>query len=402
MKHTFTLLMFLLIPISLSAQWTLTSAPVTNIDGIITDGSKIFVAQKDSGVFVSTDDGETWQLRNNNLFYNFIRGITISGDTIYTYGSGGIQKMNVNDTTWGDNINQGTSSLLVPGSFYLSSYTLGPGIFTSTDYGVNWTLSTINNAPSGGLFTAFLNTGTSLLAGHSWGIYRSSDNGANWDSVKSGFPSPMVSVFLIHSTGIYAAGTYSLAPMLVRSTDDGVTWEFIFSNLPAGTMNSLSSSGFTFYCTVTGRGAYFSTDYGSTWTASNTGIASPNYANNFFIKGSYAFVSANGLWKRPLSEITSVEQESIGDIPKSFLLAQNYPNPFNPETTIEFSIPQREFVRITIINILGEQIETLVLEELPAGNYKTKWNASNYPSGVYIAQLKAGSFSQSKKIVLEK
>ena len=138
------------------------------------------------------------------------------------------------------------------------------------------------------------------------------------------------------------------------------------------------------------------------WTASNTGIASPNYANNFFIKGSYAFVSANGLWKRPLSEITSVEQESIGDIPKSFLLAQNYPNPFNPETTIEFSIPQREFVRITIINILGEQIETLVLEELPAGNYKTKWNASNYPSGVYIAQLKAGSFSQSKKIVLEK
>ena len=155
MKHTFTLLMFLLIPISLSAQWTLTSAPVTNIDGIITDGSKIFVAQKDSGVFVSTDDGETWQLRNNNLFYNFIRGITISGDTIYTYGSGGIQKMNVNDTTWGDNINQGTSSLLVPGSFYLSSYTLGPGIFTSTDYGVNWTLSTINNAPSGGLFTAF-------------------------------------------------------------------------------------------------------------------------------------------------------------------------------------------------------------------------------------------------------
>jgi hypothetical protein len=102
------------------------------------------------------------------------------------------------------------------------------------------------------------------------------------------------------------------------------------------------------------------------------------------------------------SLLTSVEENSSGLIPASFSLAQNYPNPFNPSTTIEFGIPESEFVNLTVHNLLGEQVDLLVDEYLPAGSYKAKWNTENLPSGAYIYTLSAGGFNQSKKMILMK
>jgi photosystem II stability/assembly factor-like uncharacterized protein len=394
------------------AQWTLTSAPVTNINGIVTDGSKIFVAQKDSGIFLSTDDGDTWQPRNNNLYYGSLSGISILNDTIFTYGGGAIYKMHVNDTTWSDPITQGTNSLLVSDSYYLSSYNLAPAIFISNDYGATWVLSTINNAPSGQLFTKFLDTGTSLLAGHSQGIYRSTDNGVSWDIVNLGFPSPLVSTFLNHASGIYAAGVYNVHPMLLRSTDDGITWVDVQpAGFTSGGISSLANSGSVFYCSVKGAGGgvYFSIDNGISWTVSNTGIVSPSFANNLLVKGTNAFVSANGLWKSSLSQITSVNDNNIGEIPETFSLAQNYPNPFNPSTTIRYTIPSVTLsgvegtrVQLKVYDVLGNEVATLVNEEKPAGSYKVNWNASNLSSGIYFYRIHTGSFVSTKKMILIK
>lgn len=102
------------------------------------------------------------------------------------------------------------------------------------------------------------------------------------------------------------------------------------------------------------------------------------------------------------AEITSTSVNPIGNIPEDFHLSQNYPNPFNPSTTIEFSLPEHEFVELEIVNILGEEITTLVSEELDAGIYKVQWDAAEYPSGVYLAHIHAGDFSKSMKLVLEK
>lgn len=100
--------------------------------------------------------------------------------------------------------------------------------------------------------------------------------------------------------------------------------------------------------------------------------------------------------------ITSVRLQQTSEIPAQYGLAQNYPNPFNPATTIEFSLPQNEFVTVNVYNILGQKMETLVEGIQQAGTYSVRFDASRYTSGIYFYSLQAGSFSQTKKMILLK
>jgi len=88
--------------------------------------------------------------------------------------------------------------------------------------------------------------------------------------------------------------------------------------------------------------------------------------------------------------------------PENFSLSQNYPNPFNPTTTIEFSIPKTELTNLVVYNILGEQVKTLLDEEKPPGNYSIQFNARSLASGIYFYRLHAGSFVETKKMLLLK
>jgi hypothetical protein len=89
-------------------------------------------------------------------------------------------------------------------------------------------------------------------------------------------------------------------------------------------------------------------------------------------------------------------------IVKEYELEQNYPNPFNPSTTINFSIPETAEVTLTIYNTLGQKVRELVNEKLETGYYSFNWEAGDAASGIYIYQLKAGEFIQSKKMILIK
>ena len=84
----------------------------------------------------------------------------------------------------------------------------------------------------------------------------------------------------------------------------------------------------------------------------------------------------------------------------TYKLEQNYPNPFNPTTTIGFGIPEKGNVRISVLNILGEEIKVLLNEEKEAGYHSTEFNASDLPSGVYFYKLQAGNFVETKKMIL--
>jgi hypothetical protein len=88
------------------------------------------------------------------------------------------------------------------------------------------------------------------------------------------------------------------------------------------------------------------------------------------------------------------------NLPGQFELNQNYPNPFNPATKIRYSVPQSSLVQIKVFDVLGNELETLVNEEKPAGTYELNWNAANLPSGVYFYQISAGDFVQTKKMIL--
>ena len=99
---------------------------------------------------------------------------------------------------------------------------------------------------------------------------------------------------------------------------------------------------------------------------------------------------------------SDVELIENGLIPGQFELKQNYPNPFNPSTQIEYSIPEESFVELKVYDILGNEVETLVSEQQPAGVYRADFNANNKPAGLYFARLTANGFTQVVKMTLLK
>jgi len=89
-------------------------------------------------------------------------------------------------------------------------------------------------------------------------------------------------------------------------------------------------------------------------------------------------------------------------LPAEFELTQNYPNPFNPVTTIKFSLPESGNVKLTIYNLLGEQVEEPINEFKNAGVHTINFNASELNSGVYIYKIESNGFVQSRKMTLIK
>lgn len=90
------------------------------------------------------------------------------------------------------------------------------------------------------------------------------------------------------------------------------------------------------------------------------------------------------------------------EVPQNYSLSQNYPNPFNPVTNTKFQLPKTGFARITILDMLGREIETLVNEDLRSGTYNAIWNAAKYASGVYFYRPESGEYSEVKKMIMIK
>ncbi len=99
-------------------------------------------------------------------------------------------------------------------------------------------------------------------------------------------------------------------------------------------------------------------------------------------------------------EATPTEPEA--DVPDAFRLYDNYPNPFNPQTTIRFDMPQRARVRLTVFDVLGRVVTTLVDEPLAPGSHRAVFEAGTLPSGVYFYRLEAGAFSETRPMILLK
>lgn len=96
--------------------------------------------------------------------------------------------------------------------------------------------------------------------------------------------------------------------------------------------------------------------------------------------------------------LTSVDES----LPEVFSLSQNYPNPFNPSTSIRFQLPIASEVTLKVYDVLGREVSTLVSGATPAGSHTVRWDASGLASGVYLYRLQAGTFVETKNLLLVK
>jgi len=120
-------------------------------------------------------------------------------------------------------------------------------------------------------------------------------------------------------------------------------------------------------------------------------------------------IALNGPFSFEIWE-TEIVDNNNNLIPDKYILYANYPNPFNPETTIKYGLPEESFVTISIFDINGRQVETLVNQTQAAGYYTISWQASKFVSGIYFYRIVvknpakggAGDFQQVRKCILLK
>jgi hypothetical protein len=118
------------------------------------------------------------------------------------------------------------------------------------------------------------------------------------------------------------------------------------------------------------------------------------------VKNSSGWSEASQVWnfRTGLVGITQPGNE----IPLTYKVYDNYPNPFNPSTKIKFDLPKAGLVKLTVFDMLGREIETLVNENLSPGTYNAEWSAAKYSSGVYFYRIQADEFAEIKKMILVK
>jgi hypothetical protein len=197
---------------------------------------------------------------------------------------------------------------------------------------------------------------------------------------------------------------------VIRTTNGGASWSQ--QSVPFGFHYDVSfvndSVG-----TIVGSEIVRTTDGGITWVVQKNFIGSSGASIG--LKGVYFIDANNGtavgdcgaILRTTNGGVTFFEEKKVVELPTEFILSQNYPNPFNPSTKIQYSVPQSSSVVIKVFDILGNEIQTLVNDEKPAGTYEITWHATNLPSGLYFYQLKvypanggAGSYSETKKMIL--
>jgi hypothetical protein len=112
----------------------------------------------------------------------------------------------------------------------------------------------------------------------------------------------------------------------------------------------------------------------------------------------------HGVMTAPVWALWKEGEEGIQDLtqPVEYALEQNYPNPFNPSTTISYALSQDTRVTLKVYNSIGEEVATLVDQDMPAGRHEYTWNATNLASGVYFYRLSSGDFTSTKKLTLLK
>ena len=421
MNKLITMFTFLLIYVgSINAQWNVLSTVSQNYPSnfIVNHNGDLYATTND-GVYKSTNDGNNWTEITNSFIVdasNANRYIEFAGSNIYIGTTRqGVYMSPDNGVTWQfDTTGLGSFGsgpeidlLYSEGTNVFTSFNgfSSSGFFRKTAGTGAW-----SKVVSGSLGTSF---GTEVLgltkigaelfaATPSEGIFFSTDDGVTWtQKANNNFPAN-ATIFAFKSNSLISKGNtlyYKSHDGLFASDDFGDNWTRIDQGFAGSSIQCIYTDGANIYASLWGNdNAYYSTDGGNSWIDISAGL--PQWVVSFAMKNGALNATTFGNPEVIVNNgITDVEPVN-NSIPSDFSLSQNYPNPFNPSTKIKFSVPQTSYVSLRIYDMLGNEITTLVNEELAQGEYNVDFIASDLSSGVYFYQLRTNEFNEIKKMVL--
>jgi hypothetical protein len=239
-------------------------------------------------------------------------------------------------------------------------------------------------------------------------LFRSTDTGQTWDTLSLPwiYSDPVFGPWF--DPGVHKKLYLSLGGGFFYSSKDlGSSWQTLSAPrqglAPATIVDLVIPPGSsTELIAATGYGVFRSNDGGYSWATVGDSMVPFRVMSLSMDQDGvlYAASPDSGIFK--ISTPLEAVKAGTATAPNGPALYQNYPNPFNPMTKIQYSISKLSIVKMKIYDMLGREVATLVNEQRAAGNYAVKWDASNLPSGVYFYQLRAGSFVETKKLLLIK
>jgi photosystem II stability/assembly factor-like uncharacterized protein len=408
--------------------------------------NSIYTGGESGYLLKSTNAGNNWNELSSGFYTDIYEIKFLNSLTGFAMGGGALLKTTNSGINW-NTTGQGGKALFFIDA--LTGYTGGYGgmVSKTTDSGLNWTSSgtgltsdiynlyfinsltgyaggegkisfttdggstwSIQNLSYSGIVRKiqFINSTTGLVSNATGKILRTTNAGELWTLVFSG-NSSIKGLDIADQNTCYA--TYSMH--ILKSTNSGIDWfelpditnfngqllDFIDANTGyvTGLINPWSSSVVMFCKTTNG---------GINWTSEFPGLHL-NTLSLFALNSDTCFISGfGGAILRRTSAPIGIKPVT-DKIPTKYILYQNYPNPFNPTTTIKFSIPssKNEYmqpVKITIYDILGREIATIINEQFKPGVYEVNFDSGSYTSGIYYYKLTAGNYTETKKMVLVK
>jgi hypothetical protein len=187
-----------------------------------------------------------------------------------------------------------------------------------------------------------------------------------------------------------------------RSTNNGTTWTEVSSGLINKDIRALVRNDLGHTFAGTGGGVYRSTDNGNLWEPVTNGLTTSSIQSLALNTSGILFAGtfAGGVF-RTAQSTTSI-RETGSETPSSYSLEQNHPNPFNPSTEIGFQISDHGLVTLKVYDVLGREVATLVNEVREPGTYNVRWDAGGVSSGAYFYRIMAGSFAQTRRMLVLK
>ncbi len=366
-----------------------------------------YILNDNQCIFKSTNGGINW----NSIFCGSIRDIFMCSPLVMyrsysgTYSSAFAKSTN-EGSSWVTLISGSTSSL---GNIFFYDENTGwvsnsSNLLYVTTNGSNFSEITLPvNLRNLYKPIFFINPTTGYYISTDSRVYKSTNRGFNW--VLWGIPDLYVENYLFTDslTGYMCGYYYNYVPgLLKKTTNGGVNWTEVLRDTTATITRLFFIDSHTGYALAGSKKLYRTANGGLNWsmqipdTSALASIRGIHFINAYtgWLVGNYGAVlyTSNGG--------STFAEEPVASVPDKFRLGQNYPNPFNSSSKFKFETGKLGSVKISVYDIQGREIETILNKKLIPGIYEVNFDGSMLTSGIYFYRMIAGNYSETKRMIL--